>query len=52
MKGNRPGFDLAGRGHGIVAGARHLGQTLHAERQQSGGAALPNESAQWADSGW
>ena len=24
-KGKRPGFDLAGRGQGIVAGARHLG---------------------------
>ena len=25
MKGKRPGFDLAGKGQGIVAGARHLG---------------------------
>ena len=26
MKGRRPGFDLAGRGQGIAAGARHLGR--------------------------
>ena len=25
MKGKRPGFDVAGKGQGIVAGARHLG---------------------------
>ena len=25
MKGKRPGFDLVGKGEGIVAGARHLG---------------------------
>ena len=25
MKGKRPGFDLVGKGQGIVAGARHLG---------------------------
>ena len=33
MKGKRRGFDLEGKGQGIVAGARHLG--FYVEWQQS-----------------
>ena len=36
MKGKRPGFDLAGKGQGIVAGARHLGGTLHRNGRDAG----------------
>ena len=53
MKGKRPGFDLAGKGQGIVAGARHLGgrftwngRSCSAERERH---AL--RGFQWADSG-
>ena len=40
MKVRRPGFDLAGKGQGTVAGELDTWGTLHVERQQSGGAAL------------
>ena len=43
-KGKRPGFDFAGEGQGIVAGARHLGGCFFVEWEPSSGTALPKES--------